>query len=148
MGNINIDLDFASEIEENTHLYKDVDIKFLGDDGSKSKYIAQHTDVEAILQGLTNLFTWEKGERILLPEFGINLKSYLYEQITPDLISDIRKDITIGINSWEPRVALVDIEITDGDLLDAPHTLYVTIQFKVPSINDEILNFNTVISNN
>jgi phage baseplate assembly protein W len=148
MGSINIDLNFTKEVEENTHLYKDLDIKFLGDDSSKSKYIAEHTDVEAISQGLHNLFTWSKGERILLPSFGLNLKQYIYEGITSDLITQIETDIIKGVAKWEPRVSIVNINVIDGDTIDDPHALYIELYYKIPSINDAVINFNTVISNN
>jgi len=39
-------------------------------------------NVNAIRNSLHNIFSWIPGERVLLPEFGSNLRKLLYEGIT------------------------------------------------------------------
>lgn len=71
--------------------------------------IEKYTDLYSIQNSLKNIFTWVPGERILNPEFGTKLKTYLYEGLTESNITKIIDEIKLGITTWEPRVTIVDI---------------------------------------
>ena len=43
--------------------------------------IARNINVKAVQQAVHNIFSWLPGERIINPEFGTNLRRYLYEGI-------------------------------------------------------------------
>lgn len=144
MANLNIKIDFTDELETSGYLYKDLDIKFEDTVGTSPTSLAQHIDIEAIQQGIRNIFTWSKGERILIPDFGNNLKIYLHEGITDKLKSDIQNDITKSITSWEPRVNIKKINVYEGGEND-PHSLFVEVFYNVPSLNEDVLNFQTTI---
>lgn len=144
MANLNIKIDFTDEIETSGYLYKDLDIKFEEPVGTSPSSIAQHIDIEAIQQGIRNIFNWSKGERILIPDFGSNLKIYLHEGITEKLKSDISSDITKSITTWEPRVNIKKINVYEGGEND-PHSLFIEVFYTIPSLNEDVLNFQTTI---
>lgn len=147
MANLNLQIDFTEDIQETGFLYKDFDIKFENTAGTSPTVLAQHIDVSAIQQGIYNIFHWGKGERILLPDFGTDLKKFLYEGITDKLKQDIREEITKSINKWEPRVSIVRVKIEDGVQYNEPNTLFVQIEYTIPTLGDSLLNFQAIISN-
>lgn len=53
--------------------------------------------------------TTKKGERPLLPTFGIDLYRYIGEPIVPNTAESIAREIQQGINRWEPRVTIKNI---------------------------------------
>lgn len=49
------------------------------------------------------------GERVMQPDYGINLPMYLF---TPDVINDtdlIANDVTTQVSKWEPSITLLDV---------------------------------------
>jgi len=64
-------------------------------------------DELAIKNSLINIFNTVPGERFLVPEFGSNLKQYLFEPVTKFTADRIGNHIFNAVKKWEPRV-LVD----------------------------------------
>lgn len=79
----------------------------------------RNVDIDAVKGSIRNIFTWNKGERVLNPEFGINLRQYLYEGITDLTIQQIKAEIDFSIKTYEPRVEIdevrADIDPNDAD---------------------------------
>jgi phage baseplate assembly protein W len=61
------------------------------------------------------------GERVMLPQFGTNLKEILFEPNDEVAISQTRSLIISAIQTWEPRVVIEELEI--GSNLDILETL-------------------------
>lgn len=91
----------------------------------------------AVKNALHNIFSWTPGERILNPQFGSNLRKYLYEGITDANKELIMAEIRNCIALWEPRVNLervVDISTTS----DTEHnTVKIEIIYSIPSLSPQ-----------
>ena len=102
--------DAASENAANNEVYKDVSMlsehKFHNNVSLSDKKIGNLVNVNAIKNSLHQIFTWIPGERILLPEFGSNLRKLLYEGITDFNVERIMAEIRHCISEWEPRVEI------------------------------------------
>jgi phage baseplate assembly protein W len=146
MGNLTIQLDFADDINTTGYLYKDLDITLSGDMDIRPSDIGDTLDVEAVKQGLYNIFHWAKGDRILNPEFGTNLRTYLYEGITTEVLKSIRTEITESITRWEPRVTIVSVDVIDGAITSDDHAIYITLMYTIPTLNNDKRSFNTIIT--
>jgi|ETNvirenome_6_85_1030632.scaffolds.fasta_scaffold10374_2 phage baseplate assembly protein W len=57
----------------------------------------------------------ERGERVMLPNFGLSLKRFLFEPITPDLILNIENEIYTGFAQYLPQVRILNLQVMDGD---------------------------------
>ena len=57
----------------------------------------------------------EKGERIFQPNFGSNLKSLLFEQITPTSLENVENDIRISLSTWLPYVNVNNLVVVQDD---------------------------------
>ena len=91
-------------------------------------------DTESILAGIRNIFSWKKGERILLPEFGNPLYKYLYEPINDLNAKNICIDIRTAIETWEPRVALSNTTVVP----DTDNNQYsISVSFHIPSLGSD-----------
>lgn len=99
--------------------------------------IAKNVNVKAVFDSLRNIFTWNKCERILLPEFGSNLRSMLYEGITPQTEEAIIAEIYSCVSDWEPRIQIASIRnvSTVDDTED--NTIHLEVVFTIPSLGDE-----------
>jgi len=70
-------------------------------------------DLNAIKNSIVNLFNTLPGERILLPDYGCDLRQFIFETVTDSNARFIGRTISKSIEKWEPRVKIVNINI-DG----------------------------------
>ena len=72
------------------------------------------------------------GERVMLPQFGIALKSLFFEQNDEIIKIQAREIIAAAIEQWEPRVVISDILIVTSKLESEGHILGIVINFFDP----------------
>lgn len=78
-----------------------------------------YTTKEQIKSNIKSLLLTQKGERLMQPTFGSDLKRYLFEPITSNLDSLIEDSIMEAINTWMPYVTVESIIYdTSNDLKD------------------------------
>jgi phage baseplate assembly protein W len=86
-------------------------------------------DLNAIRNSIINLFNTLPGERILLPDYGCDLRRFIFEPITDSTSRLIGRTIKTSIEQWEPRVVLVNINV-DAYISRAEYE--VTLVLEVP----------------
>ena len=69
------------------------------------------TTIESIKNNIRLLLQTQKGERMFQPNLGINIRQFLFEQITEDTQIQIENDIVDTFNTWLPFVDLREINI-------------------------------------
>lgn len=104
----------------------------------RAVFNTSYTSKEAIKSNLINYFLTNKGERFLNPNFGSDIRSLLFENITQDSIFSLKTIMTREISVYFPTVKPSVFEIT-GD--PDNHTVTVFFQYQVlnTNIEDEIL---------
>lgn len=114
-----------------------IDISSFARKSIAHKVVNNLRDIAAIQNSLKNIFTWIPGERILLPEFGSQLRKLLYEGITDYNVERIAAEIRRSISEWEPRVSVQDIVnvSTVNDTED--NTVHLQVLYTIPGLTDE-----------
>mgnify|MGYP003127728416 CR=1 FL=1 len=95
---------------------------------------------EQVKANLINVLLTEKGERVYEPNFGVGLKSILFQQ-HPDEDA-LKENITTQISIYVPEITLIDVLV---DFMSDNHTLFIKIiySFNLDGTTDSIqLNFN------
>ena len=83
---------------------------------------------DQIKSNLINLLLTDKGERIMNPEFGADLRRSLFENITAPNLDLLRFKIIDAINIFIPEIVLGNVEISpDPD----SNILSVTINYRL-----------------
>jgi phage baseplate assembly protein W len=105
---------------------------------AKDVFTSTYTTKDALKSNLINFLLTDKGERVLNPDFGIGLRSLLFEQATQDTKDQIDYLIRKGIADWFPELVVNTLTITT-----TPDTNTVTIYMKYnvnqTNIQDELL---------
>jgi phage baseplate assembly protein W len=105
---------------------------------AKDVFTSTYTTKDALKSNLINFLLTDKGERVLNPDFGIGLRSLLFEQATQDTKDQIDYLIRKGIADWFPELVINTLTITT-----TPDTNTVTIYMKYnvnqTNIQDELL---------
>ena len=90
--------------DRDTNIFVGLDLPIRRGDGKEGYFASTSTTIEAVKNNIKNLLKTDKGERLMQPNFGLNLKSYLFEQITNELILLIQNDIVDTFRVWLPFV--------------------------------------------
>ncbi|UZM16231.1 GPW/gp25 family protein [Pseudomonas kielensis] len=91
-------------------------------------------DQDDIRQSLQILFSTLPGERIMRATYGCDLHAYLFENISEDLLADIRRSIRDSVLRYEPRVELLNT--TAQQNAQHPTRLDITLNYRVRGTDD------------
>jgi phage baseplate assembly protein W len=83
-----------------------------------------YTTKEQLKFNIINFLLTDKRERIFNANFGANIRSKLFEQITASTTEDLDSQIRLGIQQYFPNVVITDLTF-GGD----PNQNLLTIQF-------------------
>lgn len=100
-----------------------------------------YTTSDQLKSNIINFFLTNKGERIMNPDFGGNLRQELFEQITNGTLNDIRLSIIQSLQTVFPNIVVNEVNVL-GD--EDKHNISVSIKYSIPNTNikDELnLNF-------
>ena len=89
-------------------------------------------DFDAIRNGLINLFITAPGQKILEPQFGLDFRRYVFENLTREMAMDLRGNIYAKVRRYEPRVTLTDVNIV---IYEDDNEMDINIYFDVPTLN-------------
>lgn len=89
-------------------------------------------DINAIRNSLYNLFTTTPGEKILTPDYGLDLRQYLFVPATVEIGENIRDEIYRQVRIFEPRVKVHNIHIK---IMEDVNEFDISIYYSVPTLN-------------
>ena len=100
---------------------------------------------ETIKQNLKMLVLTAPGERLMLPDYGVGLRNYLFEQNIAATRTDLANAITQQASIYMPFINILDVEFASSEV--NPHILNVKIRYIIPNINTiQSLNIETETS--
>ena len=88
---------------------------------------------EAIKNSLNTLFTTLPGQKLLNPEYGLNLAQFLFYPINNNYAENIGKTIYAGIKLYEPRITVSNINVY-ANIDDMSYEINIT--YTIPLFND------------
>jgi phage baseplate assembly protein W len=83
-------------------------------------FTSTYTTKEQIKSNLINLLLTNTGERVMNPNFGTNLKKFLFEGITNSNLDDLKNNILNSISLYIPQITTTNITLvpnTDYNLV-------------------------------
>ena len=119
--------------------YKDLDFSFKQNPNTNDVGIKK--DNLSISQSVLNILRTNHGERPFNHDFGANLRSYLFENMTNITAANMATSINTALKNYEPR-----IEVLNTNIQARPdeNDVNITITGRVKSSN-EILDITTTI---
>jgi len=105
--------------------------------GGQVRMVEDEADIH---ESLTILFGTLPGERILQPQYGLDLTPLLFEPLTTTLRTLLKDRINTTVLVHEPRIKILDLEIDDSQALEG--LLQIRLSYSVRSTNSR---FNLVL---
>lgn len=150
MANVNIVFPKTSKVN-NAYTYSDLHLnlslqQLVTNEAAKTSQqqdIVADYDLGAIRNSIVNLFLTSPGDKILNPEFGMDLRDYLFMPTSNSVANLIKDVISRNINVFEPRVALQQLDVVP-DYDNQQYTINMTIN--VPFLQNGTLNLSGTIN--
>ena len=125
------DAERHNDSDRNAQIFKDINLSLArhpitGD-------IASLTNIEAVKRSVRNLINTNFYERPFHPEIGSNVRSVLFEPVSPIVASVLERHVKDVVENFEPRAELIDVQVSDN--ADA-NEYRVQIKFYVVNSSD------------
>lgn len=154
MGSINFNTLKNTNYSQKNYIYTDIYLDLIEEpleinirnqsNNGKGRDMKVAYDINAIKNSITNLFNTLPGERLLLPDYGCDLRHYIFEPITETNAMFIGRTIKRAISQWEPRVKIVNISI-DAYIDDQQYVIIITLE--VPFLQtDHVINLEGILN--
>jgi phage baseplate assembly protein W len=106
--------------------------------GDKTLFSEANSTKDVVIFHLKNLILTNPGEKISDPDYGVGIRSYLFENMTRGLLNNIAKEIDLAITKYLGYIDVQDISVSSP-----PDSNYVSVKifFQIPSldISEELL---------
>jgi len=99
----------------------------------KDGFIMIDNYVDEVKQNLKTLFLTAPGERVYIPDFGIGMRNYLFENRTTSLDGDIKARIKQQIDTYMPFISIIDVQVWDSP--DVENLLYLKFEYFIVPLN-------------
>lgn len=110
--------------------------------GGQQKYLSRQEDERLIKNDILQLLLTIPGERVMRPDFGVNLRNVVFEQLDDITLDSLRDDIISAINLNEPRINLLSLSL----IPDAENNgLTINFAFNLRADPSATLNFEQFI---
>tara|TARA_R110000824_G_scaffold62437_3_gene165363 strand:- start:4315 stop:4776 length:462 start_codon:yes stop_codon:yes gene_type:complete len=74
-------------------------------------YFAKSSGGSLIVNNIKQLFGTGKGERLMLPSYGVSLQRFLFEPLDEITVGNIEREVRDAVSKWEPRVDLINLKV-------------------------------------
>ena len=88
--------------------FKDINITFKKHPVTNDLVVSR--DASAIKQSIVNLLLTNKGERPFNPDYGSDIRSYLFEPLDYATAGQVSSSIQNTLTEFEPRITVISID--------------------------------------
>lgn len=90
------------------------------------------TGEQDIHESLHILLSTSLGERIMRPDYGCNLKDYVFDPLNVSMESYIKKLVEDAIIYFEPRITLEKVSV---DFIEKEGVMWIKVDFRIDATN-------------
>ena len=114
-----------------------LDLPIARQTGDNQGYFATtKTTMDAVKNDIKLLLMTQRGERLFQPFLGMDIRRFLFEQITDDTGIEIENDIVETFQTWLPFVQLQDIKVDLGN--QDKNQIKINITFNIRNAPTEL----------
>ena len=128
-----IDATVTNNSKRSNRIYKDLNMSFTKNPATKD--VARLFDIQAIKRSVKNIILTNKYERPFNPDFGCNLRGFLFENLTEPMVVIIKDMVAMAIEKYEPRVSVEDVIVKNSS---DPNGINIQVSFLINGVEAPI----------
>ena len=111
-------------------------------------YFNKAVNLELLKNNIKQFILTYKGDRVMLPTYGLNLGPYLFEPLDEDLVSDIRMEIETQFAIFFSGVVITKLRILGSDKInyEGGHGLRIELDLLATQIDNNIFTVGATIT--
>ena len=87
------------------------------------------TLAENTKQNLKNLLLTSPGERVMIPDFGVGIRNFLFENESNEVVAELQNRIASQVSTYMPMLTLVDLGVDIEE-----HVLNIRVVYGISGI--------------
>lgn len=120
---------------------KAINIDYPIDKGAGGFFKQTYETLSAVRSKILILLKTEKNERVFNPSFGLNLKKYLFDNISREfMIDSIRDDIYSSLEKYVPEAKIDNLEIEVDE-----NTININVTFSLKKDLSQTATLNVIL---
>lgn len=92
--------------------------------GGAQNVMSRQEDDRLIKNDILQLLLTVPGERVMRPDYGVNLRNFVFEQMVDRDLSQLKQEVIRAITEFEPRV---DVEQVTINRLDEQNKIEIRV---------------------
>lgn len=115
--------------------------------GGNRGFFSKQTGIALVRNNLRQLLTTERGERVMLSDFGANLKHFLFEPLDQKTFAGIRQEILSSIEKYAPGVTVTKLTVIPSDSVSytGVSSIMISLLAEVKELDDQIVDLKVEI---
>jgi len=107
----------SREVDKTVTLINSEKIKGVGFPIGKNpkNYVTSEHGSALLKSQIMQLLLTDRGERVMLPNFGIGIRRFLFDQLNDDVSDQIELEIVKAIESYMPTVRILKLDVIPVD---------------------------------
>jgi|TARA_Y100000310_G_scaffold664_1_gene954 phage baseplate assembly protein W len=97
--------------DRDSNIFVGIDYPFHKSNGVEGWFASTDTTIKAVKNNIKMLLNTNKGERLMQPNLGINLRKFLFEQYNDEARIAIQNEILDTFKTWLPFVEIKELDI-------------------------------------
>jgi len=99
-------------VDRDSNIFVGIDYPFHKSSGVEGWFASTDTTIKAVKNNIKMLLNTNKGERLMQPNLGINLRKFLFEQYNDESRIAIQNEIIDVFKTWLPFVEIKELNIS------------------------------------
>jgi uncharacterized protein len=88
---------------------------------------------EDIHQALQIILGTNPGERVMRPDFGAGLDTFVFEPVNPTTMTQVRTRVQEALVDWEARIDVLDVSVTTNP--QQRNCIVIEVRYRVRATN-------------
>lgn len=110
-------------------------------------YFFKQAGIELIKNNLKQLLRTEKGERVMMPNYGVSLRRFVFQPMDQQLFEDLTQEIQTAINRYGSGLRILKLAVYRDDRVgfDSAGILNVRISLELRELENQVINLELTI---
>ena len=113
---------------------------------SQGGYFSKCNGIELIRNNLRQLFLCEKGERLMLPDYGLSLNRFLFEPLDETTYYLIKNEILVTIAKYFSKVNVISLRVFGNPRWKSGGENQIVIQLTLQLLDESLTLFDTEVT--
>ena len=105
---------------------------------SAGGYLRKDQNLAAIKGHVKQILGTERGERVMLPDFGVKLKQFIFEQLDDNTISQIKDSVIYALAKYAQDVQVVTLDVFEDTRVGHEDLNAITVRLTVAWVFDPL----------